>query len=376
MNNSRYLHKVIESDLNRKMVFLGGPRQVGKTTLSLTFLDPPATDNPCYLNWDSLASKRIIKSGELPPGGTIIFDEIHKFRSWRSLIKGLYDMNKTKRTFLVTGSARLDHYRRGGDSLLGRYRYIRLHPFSISELNISKPEEIERLLNFGGFPEPYLLNDVIEWRRWQNERIYRLVNDDIRNLENLREYNGIESLAENLSSRVGSPLSVSSLARDLEYNFRTIESWIRILEQTYFCYRIAPFGPPKIKAVKKERKLFLWDWSSCEDAGKKFENFVASHLLKYCHFLEDTQGWKMELRFLRDVTGREVDFVVLQNKKPLFAVECKYGEKAVAPALHYFRERTSIPIFYQVHLGKKNYQPDPRVRVLPFVDFCHEVGMV
>lgn len=375
MFKNRYLLESVKSDLKNKMVFLGGPRQVGKTTLSLSLLDPPSVQNPCYLSWDDIDSKNRIRNGELPPGPLLVYDEIHKYRNWRSLLKGLFDKNRDTKQFLVTGSARLDHYRRGGDSLLGRYRYLRLHPFTIPELKLSTPGEIEHLLNFGGFPEAYFSDDPKIWRRWQNERLYRLVNDDIRSLENLRDYNGIELLAETLSSRVGSPLSVNSLARDLEYNFRTIENWIQILEQTYFCYRILPYGPAKIKAVKKERKLFLWDWSSCEDKGSRFENFVASHLLKYCHFLEDTEGWKMELRFLRDFNGREIDFVVLQNKKPLFAVECKYGEKSLSPAISYFKDRTKIPAFYQVHLGTKNYQTDSNVRVLPFQKFCEDVGL-
>jgi len=370
MNKNRYLYESVLADLQTKMVFLGGPRQVGKTTLALQFLDPPSVENENYLNWDHIQMRLAIRSGELPPGKLVVYDEIHKYRNWRSLIKGLFDLNRSTKQFLVTGSARLDHYRRGGDSLLGRYRYLRLHPFTVSELNLTTLPELERLLNFGGFPEAYLSNDEKTLRRWQNERLYRLVNDDIRSLENLHDYNDIENLAETLQTRVGSPLSVNSLARDLGRNFRTIENWIQILEQTYFCYRILPFGQPKIKAVVKERKLYLWDWSICEDKGALFENFVASHLLKYCHFLEDTEGWKMELRFLRDLTGREVDFVVLKNKKPIFAVECKYGEKSVSPAIHYFKERTTIPIFYQVHLGQRDYQVDSKIRVLPFVKFC------
>ncbi len=373
---SRYLTQSIKEDLKTKMVFLGGPRQVGKTTLSLLLLDPPTVSNPNYLNWDDISSKRAIKRGELPAGNLVIYDEIHKYKNWRSLLKGIYDKNRDTKQFLITGSARLDYYRRGGDSLLGRYRYLRLHPFTFSELQLKTRAQIEHLLEFGGFPEAYFSHDRRNWRRWQNERLYRLVNDDIRSLENLRDYNGIELLAESLASRVGSPLSVNSLARDLDYNFRTIEKWIQILEQTYFCYRIGPYGPAKIKAVKKERKLFLWDWSSCEEVGSRFENFIASHLLKYCHFLEDTEGYKMELRFLRDSTGREVDFVVLRDRKPLFAVECKYGEKSISPAIHYFKDRTPIPKFYQVHLGKSDYQLESKVRVLPFEVFCSEVGLV
>ncbi len=224
--------------------------------------------------------------------------------------------------------------------------------------------------------EVFLSGSEKKWRLWQKERLYRLVNDDIRSLESLREYSSIENLAEALPERVGSPLSINALAEDLEFNFRTIESWVKILEKVYYCFRIMPFGAPKIRAVKKEKKLYLWDWSVCENEGAKFENMVASHLLKYCHFIEDTQGFKMELRFLRDTDKREIDFVVMKEKKPLFAVECKTGEKSLSKHITYFKERTTIPKFYQVHLGEKDYAPQSNVRVLPFLKFASELNLV
>ncbi len=374
--HKRYLAKEIKALLKSKMVFLGGPRQVGKTTLSLSFLKPATPSNEAYLNWDDLIAKKKIKTGELPNKSIIVLDEIHKYRGWRNLVKGFYDVKKETQKFIITGSARLDHYRRGGDSLLGRYRYLRMHPFSVSELKARTQNDLNQLLKFGGFPEPFLSASEKIWRLWQNERLYRLVNDDIRNLESLREYSSIETLAETLPNRVGSPLSISALAEDLEFNYRTIENWIQILEKVYYCFRILPYGPPKIRAVKKEKKLYLWDWSACETQGAKFENLVASHLLKYCHFQEDTQGYKMELFFLRDTDKREIDFVVTQNKKPVFAVECKNGEKYTSKHIQYFKERTAIPYFYQVHNGKKDYTPSQGVRILPFLTFCKELDLV
>ena len=226
----------------------------------------------------------------------------------------------------------------------------------------------------------YPLSEVFEASKegqsWSRERLHRIVNDDIRDLENLREYSNIETLAETIPSRVASPLSIQSLAEDLEVNFRTAERWLQILEKVYFCYRILPFGAPKVRAVKKEKKVYLWDWSSCETDGARFENFVASHLLKYGHFLEDTEGEVMELRFLRDHEKREIDFVVIKNGKPLFGVECKAGERTLSPHVRYFRERTSIPFFYQVHLGSKDFYAEKNVRILPFLTFCSEIGLV
>jgi len=369
----RYLHKYIKEFLANRMVFIGGPRQVGKTTLALSFLSPAKLDNPAYLNWDDIQSRSLIRTGQLPNSKIILLDEIHKFSKWRNLVKGFYDKRKDSQKFIVTGSARLDYYRRGGDSLLGRYRYLRLHPLALDELDIKTKTDLEYLIKFGGYPEPFKMGSERMLKLWHKERLYRIVNDDIRDLENLRDLSGIEILTESLTERVGSPLSINSLAEDLSVTHKTLEHWVKILEQVYYCYRISPFGAPKIRAVKKEKKLYLWDWSQLVDVGAKFENFVASHLLKYCHFLEDTEGEVMELRYLRDKDRREVDFVVLKNKKPIFAVECKTGEKDVSKNILYFKNRTSIPAFYQVHLGTKDFLSESGVRVLPFLKFCKEV---
>lgn len=259
---------------------------------------------------------------------------------------------------------------------MGRYRYLRLHPFSVSELKLSSKNDLEALLLFGGFPEPWILQNVKEAKLWRKERLYRIVHDDIRDLEKLREFHSIETLAEVLSDRVGSVLSRKSLSEDLEVSPHTIEHWIQILESVYYCFRILPFGSPKIRAVKKEKKLFLWDWSSIQDEGARFENMVASHLLKYCHYIEDTEGDKMELRYLRDTDQREVDFVVLKNSHPLFAVECKVGDRELSKSILYYQERTKIPKFYQVHLKDKDYRVGDKIRVLPFLKFTQEVGLV
>jgi predicted AAA+ superfamily ATPase len=375
-NKKRYLEPIIKEFLDKKMVFLGGPRQVGKTTTCLHFLKPPVRDNPAYLNWDDPRARKKIKDLDLPNSGLLVFDEIHKFARWRNLIKGLYDTRTVKARFLVTGSARLDHYRRGGDSLMGRYRYLRMHPFTVAELGMQSTSDLSDLLKFGGFPEPFLSQNERDWKLWSRERLYRIVNDDIRDLERLREYSSIELLAEAMPERVGSLFSKKSVAEDLEVSPHTVEHWVKILEAVYYCYRISPYGAPKIRALKKEQKLYLWDWSNIDSAGTRLENMVASHLLKYCHYIEDTQGEKMELRFLRDTDQREVDFVVLKNKKPLFAVECKSGDRQLSKSITYFKERTNIPYFYQVHVGTKDYQPEPRVRVLPFVSFSREVELV
>ena len=364
----RYLYPYIKHDLEKKMVFLGGPRQVGKTTFAQSLFPHSAKTN--YFNWDDpLSRDRILKQDWNSKQRLIVLDEIHKYKHWRNFVKGVYDTQKQNHGFLITGSARLDHYRRGGDSLLGRYYYYRMHPLSLPELKFSKGA-LPALLKFGGFPEPFFSQQERELRRWHLQRLDRLVRDDIRDLERVRDLSLMERLAEVMPNRVGSPLSVKGLSQDLQIDFKTCERWITILEMLYYSYRVSPYGAPKLKAVKKERKLYLWDWSQIENPGARFENLVASHLLKYCHFNEDQEGHKMELRFLRDIEKREVDFVILKAGKPIFAVECKTGEKNLSPHIPYFKARTSIPIFYQVHLGQSEKKPMPGVHILPFEEFC------
>lgn len=370
----RYLQDAIEADLAEKMVFVSGARQVGKTTLALSLVGAADARHPAYLSWDDVRARPRIRSGEMPAGQErVVLDEIHKYARWRGLVKGLYDTRTRGQTFIVTGSARLDVYRRGGDSLQGRFHPYRLHPFSLSEVGGGRAA-LEGLLRFGGFPEPFFAASDRHARRWRRERLDRVVREDVRDLERVREISLVEVLVDALPSRVGSPLSVRSLREDLEVAHDTAERWIKILENLFVCFRVAPFGAPRIRAVKKEQKLYLWDWSMVEEPGARFENLVASHLLKLCHFLEDTEGHRMELRFLRDTDAREVDFVVLRDRKPIFAVEAKIGEGALSPAIRYFRERTRIERWYQVHLGSKDAIVDG-VRLLPFEKLCQEVGI-
>ena len=375
--HERYVKDSVEEDLGSRMVFVGGPRQVGKTTFALTFLPEPTEKHPAYLNWDNIAMRASLLKGELPAGQScVILDGIHKFARWRNLVEGFYDTNRSDTKFIVTGSARLDHYRRGGDSLQGRYRYYRLHPFSLPELNRDPSvDDFNALLRFGGFPEPCLRGEERFWRKWQRERIRRVIYEDIRDLETIRQISLLDLLAAELPNRMGSPLSIKNLRETLEVAHETVDRWIRIFERMYYCFRIPPYGPPKVRAVKKERKLYLWDWSAVEDPGAKFENFVVSHLLKFCHFREDSEGYRMELRFLRDTDRREVDFVVLEEGNPLFAVECKTGEKNVNPAMWYFMERTPVPRCYQVHSGTRDFEK-AGVRVLPFSTFLKELDFL
>lgn len=367
MNFARYIQKDVSTDLKRKMVLIGGPRQVGKTTLAKSFIK----EKNQYFTWDDLEDRSIIKKHQVDSNlKTVVLDEIHKYSRWRMLLKGLFDKYGNKLKILVTGSAKLDYFRKGGDSLFGRYHYYRLHPLTLQEAIANKEKDaLSDLLKFGGFPEPFKLKDETFHRRWQRERVSRVVSQDISDLGTVKEISLIELLVDALPSKVGQALSIKSLQEDLDVSPNTVSRWMTLLEQIYYCYRIIPYGPKKIRAVKKTNILYLWDWSEVENPGFRFQNLVASHLLKYCHYHEDTNGYKMELRYIKDVDGREIDFVVLKDKKPLFAVECKTGDKAFSKHLFYFRERTNIPKFYQVHLGKKDFT-NKNCRALPFSTFC------
>lgn len=356
--HERYVTRFIRNDLRRKMVFLGGPRQVGKTTLALALLGADER-HPAYFNYDNAEDRERLFAGRWPNSSLVVLDEIHKYTRWRNWLKGIYDKSKSSRHYLVTGSARLDLYRRGGDSLFGRYHYHRLHPFSVAELASQRGEwSLQRLLECGGFPEPYLRGDVNEAKRWRRERKTLVLRQDLRDLERLLDVSQIDFLCDRLPELVGSPLSINAIAEDLQVAHRTVANWLAVLERLYYCYRVYPFGAPRIRAVKKEAKLYLWDWSELQNPGARFENMIAGHLLKYCHFVEDTQGDDMELRYLRDTDGREVDFVVLRNQRPVVAVECKLTDTAIPKGIPYFRKRTPIPRFVLVHSGEQRYQGD------------------
>ncbi len=376
----RYLLNDLKTDLKDRMVFLGGPRQVGKTTLALQCLGQKAAkeSHAAYLNWDSLADRKRILEGHLPSRQpVVIFDEIHKFGQWRNLVKGYYDKHKSKASFLVTGSARLDYYRRGGDSLQGRYHYYRLFPLSLNELGSQTSiSDLEQLLKFGGFPEPFFKSNARFHRRWLREYGARVIYEDLRELENVRDVSKIELLLNHLPDCIASPLSIRSLSLLLGVAHETVESWISILERLYVAFRIPPYGHKGIRAVKKENKLYFWDWSRVKEPGARFENLVACQLLKYCCYVEDTEGYDMSLQFIRDTDKREIDFVVLKDGSPQFAIECKLSDTRTSSKFEYFKQRTDIPRFYLTHAGKADFGNESTgQRVLPFPTFCQELGL-
>ncbi len=380
MIEKRYLQNIIVNDLKDKMVFIGGPKQVGKTTLAKQ-IGKNDYKEYIYMNWDYKEDRKLLLSGKYRGGSDlVIFDEIHKYSKCKNFIKGEFDKHNEDFNILVTGSARLNVYKKGGDSMMGRYYYYRLHPFSLSEvlgnLNNTKPFDklkfknneskslIYDLLKYGGFPEPFLSKDERKMRRFQSQRIDTTIKEDIRDLELVRDISNIQVLVELLPDKVGSLLSLNSLREDLEVSHRSVSNWMDILERFYYHYRIYPYANKYIKSIKKEPKMYLWDWVLVEDLSARFENLMASHILKFVHYMYDFEGYKTGLYFIRDNKGREVDFLVTVNKRPWFMVEVKLNDTDISKNLYYFQEKLKIPFSYQVVLDQNIDYLKDNVRVI------------
>lgn len=373
---SRRISPKIIEDLEQKMVQLAGPRQCGKTTLAKQLI-PPGAKYKSYYNWDIDDDRKKLMTSQLDPDSPIwILDEIHKNRRWRNWLKGVYDEHHDSHQILVTGSAKLELYSRGGDSLQGRYYEHHLHPITLSELAgepyLDAPESnlfnhpipkrdvhqslLLDLLKLGGFPEPLSRGSETQAKRWRLSYGTRLVQDEVRSLEQVQDLARIELLFDQLHLTVGSVLSINSLREDLEVSFNTAKKWIEIFERLYGVFRVLPYGPSRLKAVKKESKLYFWDWSRVESESSRFENLVAVHLLRWIHWMRDVLGEKYELRYFRTTVGHEVDFVVLKDRKPILAVEVKTDDRPLDAGLKYLLERIGIPNAFQISLkGEKDY---------------------
>jgi predicted AAA+ superfamily ATPase len=362
----RYLIPQVEKDLKRKMVFVAGPRQVGKTTLALSL--PGARRG--YVNWDIAEHRERILKRQLPPSPLWVFDEIHKYRSWRNWLKGIYDGRRSSQRILVTGSARLDLYRRGGDSLQGRYHLLRLHPLSVAELGITRVGDLQALMTLGGFPEPFFEGSEVEAKRWSREYRNLLIREEITSLERVQDLGNLELLMLRLPDLVGSPLSVNSLREDLRVSHKTVSNWLSILERLYALFRLPPFGSPAVRAVKKAHKHYHFDWTLPPKPAQRFENMVASHLLKWVHHQQDVLARDLELRYFRDTDGREVDFVVTERRKPFLLVECKWEDVPLDKSLRYLKARFPRCEAWQVAAaGSRDYLSSEGIRACPAVAF-------
>jgi predicted AAA+ superfamily ATPase len=382
--NNRYLTQIIqELALNyQKMVFITGPRQSGKTTLCKSFLRKNESQS-AYFTWDDSEfrkkwtkhPKQLLYSADQVPLKTVVFDEIHKAPKWKQTVKGIYDTraDNCNPHLFVTGSAHLNTYKKGGDSLMGRYLLFRLHPFSLGELlnpqtqcppdqlwshiqaqrelpQIKAQKVLDDLVRYGGFPEPYLSKNDAFARVWRRGRVEKLVHEDLRDLSRIPELGKVDVLTALLPDRIGSPLSITSLKEDLEVSHETTKRWLDYLQALYYYFEIKPWTKNISRSLKKEGKPYLWDWSEISDdkTGEKFENLMACHLLKACHFWTDSGYGTFALHYLRNKEKKEIDFLIVKDKKPWLPIECKYADTHISPSFNSFLHHLGVKQFIQV----------------------------
>lgn len=365
----------------KHMILLSGPRQSGKTTLGKMIAGGFA--NSLYFNWDAPHNKAQLienpyffeeiprRDGSLP---LVLLDEIHKYRRWKNYLKGVYDTFHESYLFLVMGSGRMDIYQRGGDSLAGRYFQFRLWPLTLAELadrrtsfnnfmknplavSTEKAKEVEeiwrRLEKFSGFPEPYLASKPTTFRRWSNAYASRLIREDIRDLTGVRSVDDIEILYSLLPSKVGSPLSISSLSRDLQAAYNTVKNWLSLLQRFYLLFSIPTWTSRIARAIRKETKVYLLNYSLIDDPAARFENMIALELLRAVSNWNDLGYGNFSLHFVRNKEKREVDFLIADGRKAVLLVETKLSEKQASGDLIRFQQHLDVPAVQLINEGEE-----------------------
>ena len=383
MKERRRLYTEVLTDhlqRHRQMALVSGPRQVGKTTACRSISD-------AYLNWDNADDRRRLLRGPgalaealqldrlqaQPP--VAVLDELHKYTKWKALLKGFFDTYGDRVRLIVTGSSRLDVFRRGSDSLMGRYLLYRMHPLSVGESlrtklpaqEIQAPAEIasadwDALWEHGGFPEPFLRRDSRFTRRWRSLRQEQLSREDLREIAQVTDLGTMETLMQLLAERSAQQLVYSGLAREIQVSVDTVKRWIDLLARLHYGFMVRPWFKNVAKALRKEPKWFQRDWSGLADDGARAETFVACHLLKAVEGWTDLGFGDFELRYLRDKQKREVDFLVVRDRKPWFLVEVKLSETSLSPSLAYFQGPTKAAHAFQV-VTSLTYQPADCFRV-------------
>lgn len=379
MNDRPRLYTAILADhleRHRQMALVSGPRQVGKTTTCRSVSNE-------YLNWDNADDRRLLLRGPASiaealhldvlrtksPVATL--DELHKYTKWKSLLKGFFDSYGDRVHLIVTGSSRIDIFRRGGDSLMGRYFLYRMHPWSVGESlrthlpqkEIHAPEEIrsadwDALWEHGGFPEPFLRRDNRFSRRWRSLRYEQLSREDLREMALVSDLGTLETLMQILAEHSGQQLIYSNLAREIGVSVDTVKRWIDLLARLHYGFLVRPWFRNVAKSLRKEPKWFLRDWSGLVEEGARAETMVACHLLKAIEGWTDLGFGDFELRYLRDKQKREVDFLVVKDRKPWFLVEVKRSDKTLSPSLGYFQAQTNSQHCFQVVMNLPYQQAD------------------
>lgn len=375
----RYLEEYIKKDLEKKIVLLTGPRQTGKTTLAKML-----KDSFDYFNYDnaehrlSLIEKSWDRSRDL-----VIFDELHKLKNWKSWLKGIHDTEKIPPSIIVTGSAKFDAYKKVGDSLAGRFFQFRLHPLDLKEIKqiLNPPDlevELDKLLKRGGFPEPYLEGDETYYNRWKKSHLDIILKQDLIDLENVHQITSIETLIQMLKKRVGTPVSYSALAGDLQCSDKTIKRWLTILESMYVVFKIPPFHKNISRAILKAPKYYFYDTGQVlGDPGAKLENLVACSLLKEMHFREDCLGEERNLYYLRNKDGKEIDFLMTNNDQAALMIEVKWSDSDRSPNFSFFGKNFKEVRKIQVvkELDREKTYPDG-TQILTAHNWLSEISLV
>lgn len=349
----------IIKDLEKKIVFIVGPRQVGKTWLAKEI--SKKYKKTTYLNYDRFEDREIIKKEQwLKDTELLILDELHKMDSWKNYLKGIYDTKEKHLKILVTGSARLDVFRQTGDSLAGRFYTHRLMPFSLAELATNKLANINRLIKRGGFPEPFLANNEIIANRWRKQYVDGLIRNDILDFKQIHDFRAIQTVFELLRRRVGSPVSFNSIARDVEISPITVKKYIETLEALFIVFRVIPYSKNIARSILKEPKIYFYDNGLVEGgAGQKFENFVAISLLKHILAKNDYLGQSNNLKYLRIKNKKEVDFALTNSKNKIETIfEVKTSEDQLSKNLEYFSDKYNLNAIQLV----KNLKREKEIR--------------
>jgi predicted AAA+ superfamily ATPase len=352
------------------MVFISGPRQAGKTTFTKSIAKD--YNNSLYFNWDIIDEKQKLineplfyeninrRDSSLP---LIVFDELHKYKDWKNYLKSVYDRDKGNYTFVVSGSGRLDLYQKGGDSLAGRYLMLYMWPFTLAELaknNLSFKEfksnpiglhdpstgtyDIwNKLGKLSGFPDPFLSDDIQFYNIWSRTYRKQLLREDIRDLAAIRNIENVELLFSLLPSKIGSPISMASLARDINVSFDSIRNWLDIFENFFLIFRLSPWSRKISRSISKEKKLYLFDYAVIESASERFENMVALEFLRALSNWNDTGLGNFSLHYVRNRDKEEVDFLIADNNHPFVLIEAKMSDSTPSKSLRKFQDIFQIP---------------------------------
>lgn len=344
----------IVSDLEKKMVFISGPRQIGKTTLAKNIIKK---FKGVYLLYDNPEDRRKILDRHFEGSPLICLDEFHKYNKWKDFLKGEYDKHKESLNFLITGSARLDIYQQTGDSLFGRFYLHHLHPLSIAELN-KQPivfdkrkfleahapmEGLDDLLRLSGFPEPFLSGQVREFRRWSNQRRDLLIREDLPQLTQIQLLGIAEKVMLLLPPKIGSLFSYTSLAQDVQVSVQTIQKWLYNFERLFIVFKLMPYSKQVSRSINKRPKYYLWNWADIEDEGARFENLVASHLYKAAQTWTSLGYGDIALHFIQDRMNKEVDFILTENGRPWLLIETKLSDNNISNNLIFYSNKMGIP---------------------------------